>query len=145
MMTPPLFDLSSRSDGTLDPGSILTEPDLALGTTARPSVPQPFGQAVVVIRNGWRYDPELSFYGPGFYGHRTACGYALTTSLLGVANRTLPCGTRITFRNPANGRTITVPVVDRGPYASGRQWDLTGGLCIALDHCYTGPIYWKFG
>jgi len=45
---------------------------------------------------------------------------------------------------PSNGRTITVPVVDRGPYVAGRQWDLTGGLCVALDHCYTGPIYWKF-
>jgi rare lipoprotein A len=98
-----------------------------------------------VVSSTWIYDHELSWYGPGFYGHRTACGYALTTTLLGVAHRTLPCGTRITFRNPANGRTITVPVVDRGPYVAGRQWDLTGGLCVALDHCYTGPMYWRYG
>jgi rare lipoprotein A len=64
---------------------------------------------------------------------------------MGVAHRTLPCGTLITFRNPTNGRTFTVPVVDRGPYVSGRQWDLTGGLCIALDHCWTGSIEWKYG
>jgi rare lipoprotein A (peptidoglycan hydrolase) len=69
----------------------------------------------------------------------------MTTSLRGVANRTLPCGTKITFRNPANGRAITVKVVDRGPYVAGRQWDLTGGLCVALDHCYTGPLDWRFG
>jgi rare lipoprotein A len=68
----------------------------------------------------------------------------MTESLRGVAHKTLPCGTKITFRNPANGRTITVPVVDRGPYVDGRQWDLTGGLCLALAHCYTGPILWKF-
>ena len=31
----------------------------------------------------------------------------------------------------------------RGQYVAGRQWDLTGGLCLALDHCYTGPLSWK--
>lgn len=94
---------------------------------------------------GWRHDPDVSWYGPGFYGRRTACGYALTTTLLGVAHRTLPCGTKITFRNPANGRTITVKVIDRGPYVTGRQWDMTGGLCVALDHCFTGPMDWRYG
>jgi rare lipoprotein A (peptidoglycan hydrolase) len=95
--------------------------------------------------SGWQYDPNVSWYGPGFYGHGTACGPILTTALLGVANRTLPCGTLVTFRNPANGRTITVPVVDRGPYVTGRQWDLTGGTCVALGHCYTGAIQWHLG
>lgn len=93
---------------------------------------------------GWRWDPEASWYGPGFYGNRTACGQAYTRQILGVAHRTLPCGTRITFRNPKNGRTLTVPVIDRGPYVAGRRWDLSGGLCVALDHCYTGPIQWRF-
>ena len=64
---------------------------------------------------------------------------------VGVANRTLPCGTKIVFRNPANGRTVTAIVVDRGPYVGGRQWDMTAGLCMALGHCYTGSIYWKYG
>ena len=49
----------------------------------------------------------------------------------------------VTFKNPANGRIVTARVVDRGPYVSGRQWDLTGGLCLKLDHCYTGSLYWK--
>jgi rare lipoprotein A len=61
---------------------------------------------------------------------------------MGVAHRTLPCGTMVTFRNPRNGREITVPVVDRGPYIAGRIWDLTGGACVALDHCWTGPVEW---
>ena len=88
-------------------------------------------------------DRNVSWYGPGFYGKRTACGYALTKTLLGVAHKTLPCGTKVTFS--WKGRTITVPVVDRGPYVSGRQWDLTGGLCVALRHCFTGPIYYRIG
>ncbi len=101
--------------------------------------------APVVSSGSWNYDPDVSWYGPGFYGGGTACGQTLTTTLIGVANRTLPCGTLVTFRNPANGRIVTAPVVDRGPYVSGRQWDLTGGLCLALGHCYTGPIYWHLG
>lgn len=93
--------------------------------------------------DGFLVDYNVSWYGPGFYGNRTACGYALTKGLKGVAHKSLPCGTQVTFRNPLNGRTFTVPVVDRGPYADGRQWDLTGGLCVALDHCYTGRIEYK--
>jgi rare lipoprotein A len=67
----------------------------------------------------------------------------MTESLVGVAHRTLPCGTKVVFRNPGTGRTVTARVVDRGPYVSGRQWDLTGGLCLKLGHCYTGSVYWK--
>ena len=64
-----------------------------------------------------------SWYGPGFYGNRTACGQTFTSRLLGVANRTLPCGKRVTIRY--GDRAITVPVVDRGPYVAGRDYDLT--------------------
>lgn len=93
---------------------------------------------------GWRFDGNVSWYGPGFYGHGTACGPTLTRGLIGVAHRTLPCGTKVLFRNPKNGKTVLAAVVDRGPYVSGRNWDLTAGLCLALDHCYTGSIQWKF-
>ncbi len=135
------------SSGVLGPtdvfgelGSVDTAPP-----AARPAPDQPAPQPITVVLNPWRYDRSVSFYGPGFYGKRTACGLAYTTTLMGVAHRSLPCGTLVTFRNPANGRTITVPVVDRGPYVSGRTWDLTGAACTALAHCYTGPISWKYG
>ena len=42
------------------------------------------------------------------------------------------------------GRVVTTQVIDRGPYVSGRTWDLSGALCLKLDHCYTGPIEWRF-
>ena len=42
---------------------------------------------------------------------------------LGVANKTLPCGTRVKLRY--HGHTVTVPVIDRGPYVAGRDFDLT--------------------
>lgn len=89
----------------------------------------------------WVKDPEASFYGPGFYGRRTACGKALTKRLIGVAHRTLKCGTLVAFRY--KGVVVVAPVVDRGPYIAGRTWDLTGGLCTALGHCWTGPIEWR--
>ena len=97
----------------------------------------------VVVLPTWHYDSNVSWYGPGFYGKRTACGHAYTEEIVGVAHRSLPCGTKVTFKNPANGKVITAPVIDRGPYVAGRQWDLSGGLCKALDHCYTGSLYWK--
>lgn len=66
-------------------------------------------------------DPA-TWYGPGLYGNRTACGQRLTTETLGVAHRSLPCGTKVSLLY--RGRTITVRVIDRGPY-SHADWDLT--------------------
>jgi hypothetical protein len=95
------------------------------------------------VKNFWRLDMDISWYGPGFYGKRTACGVTYTRTVLGVAHRTLPCGTLVTFQ--ANGVTVTVPVIDRGPYVTGRPWDMSGGLCVLLHHCYTGSISWRWG
>jgi hypothetical protein len=71
-----------------------------------------------------------TFFGPGMYGSQTACGQTLTPTLLGVAHRTLPCGTLVDISY--GGRTITVPVVDRGPYANGASYDLTTATARAL-------------
>lgn len=143
-MTTASLDTAHRSAETLAPDSPLGEPVRLALPSQRPAVNQPATREASVEKNVWRYDPNVSFYGPGFYGRRTACGHAYTTSILGVAHKTLPCGTRVTFRNPSNGRTITVPVIDRGPYVAGRQWDLSGATCTYLDACHTGPLYWRY-
>lgn len=76
-----------------------------------------FGQVTV-------YAAEVaSWYGPGFFGKTTACGMELTPETVGVAHKALPCGTRVEFYY--RGRTLELPVIDRGPYVAGRQWDLT--------------------
>jgi hypothetical protein len=139
--TTTLLDSLGKSAGALGPDAALSEPEPFATPPDRPVVAGPSAHPIVV--GAWRYDQELSWYGPGFYGQHTACGQTLTTTLLGVANRTLPCGTLVSFK--WGSRTITVPVVDRGPYVSGRQWDLTYATCLALNHCYTGPIYWRYG
>lgn len=66
---------------------------------------------------------KTTWYGPGFYGGRTACGKRLTRRTIGVAHRTLKCGTKVEFFH--NGRKIVVPVIDRGPFVRGVHWDLT--------------------
>jgi rare lipoprotein A (peptidoglycan hydrolase) len=72
-----------------------------------------------------------TWFGPGFYGQATACGQMLTPAVIGVANRTLPCGTlvKVTYK----GHALVVPVLDRGPYANHADWDLTAGAAQALD------------
>jgi rare lipoprotein A len=84
------------------------------------------------------YRPTLaSWY--GLYGGALACGGTLGYDTLGVANRTLPCGTRVTLRY--HGRTLTVPVVDRGPYVGGREWDLTGATARRLGFDGVGVVW----
>jgi hypothetical protein len=85
------------------------------------------------------YRPSLATqYGPGFWGHRTACGTVLRRQTLGVANRTLPCGTPVAIYY--QGRTIVVPVIDRGPYANHADWDLTQATGQALGIGGTATI-----
>jgi hypothetical protein len=77
-------------------------------------------------------------YGPGFYGSNTACGEVLRRHTLGVANRTLPCGTLVAIYY--QGRTLVVRVIDRGPYANGADWDLTQATGNALGMAGTATI-----
>jgi rare lipoprotein A (peptidoglycan hydrolase) len=62
----------------------------------------------------WRVSQRVTWYGPGFYGNRTACGQRYTRTIRGVAHRSLPCGTMVQFR--WRGKVATAPVIDRGPY-----------------------------
>jgi rare lipoprotein A len=86
------------------------------------------------------YKPTIAtWYGPGFFGNRTACGQVLAPDLQGVAHRSLPCGTRVAFTY--NGRSIVVPVIDRGPYGvAGADWDLTQATAAALGISATATL-----
>jgi len=77
-----------------------------------------------------------SWYGGG---GTMACGGQLSSSTLGVANKTLPCGTLVTLRY--GSRTIRVPVVDRGPYVGGREFDLTEATKDALGFGGVGQVW----
>ena len=81
---------------------------------------------------------HASWYGPGLYGNRLGCGGTLTASRLGVANKSLPCGTRLTLRH--GRRTVRVRVIDRGPYVAGREFDLTAATARRLHFSGHGAI-----
>jgi putative peptidoglycan binding protein/rare lipoprotein A (RlpA)-like double-psi beta-barrel protein len=79
-----------------------------------------------------------TWYGPGFFGNETACGTTLTRRTLGVAHKTLPCGSRVVLRY--QGRFVRTTVVDRGPFANGAKWDLTQATAEALHFEYTDDL-----
>ncbi|MBN8868594.1 MAG: peptidoglycan-binding protein [Solirubrobacterales bacterium] len=74
---------------------------------------------------------EASWYGPGLWGNGTACGkVTLRPNTIGVANKNLPCGTRVLIGY--RGKFVIAPVIDRGPYIAGRTWDLTKAASDAI-------------
>jgi rare lipoprotein A (peptidoglycan hydrolase) len=87
------------------------------------------------------YTSIASFYGAPLFGNGVACGGILHPWTLGVANKTLPCGTKVLFQY--GSRAIEVQVIDRGPYIAGREWDLTAATAVALHFPGLGPIRWR--
>ena len=81
---------------------------------------------------------KATWYGPGFFGNETACGQKLTRRTVGVAHKTLPCGSRVVIRY--EGRTLRTRVIDRGPYANGAKWDLTQAAARRLGFEFTDRI-----
>jgi rare lipoprotein A len=81
-----------------------------------------------------------SWYGPGFAGQRTASGEVFDPGALTCAHKTLPFGTRLLIRNPDTGRSVWVRVNDRGPYAGGRQLDLSQGAAEAIGLAGVGQV-----
>lgn len=85
------------------------------------------------------YKPaRATIFGPGLFGRQTFCGQALTPGLLGVAHRRLPCGTLVAILHER--RQLIVPVVDRGPFNDGFDWDLTQGAADMLGLEASGGI-----
>jgi len=150
-MTIPAPDPAIQSAGRIDAGTVLREPQQAASGASARTGGRPDGlirEPAPIVSETWTLDSNISWYGPGFYGNGGACGIlgrdGLTPDTVGVAHRTLPCGTRVTFRY--NGITVTTQVIDRGPYVAGRTWDMTHGLCERLHHCFTGGgVYYRIG
>jgi hypothetical protein len=142
-----LPDSLAQSAGQLPIDGALLDPEAAAPSMVpfeRPIGVEPVVQPI--ISSLWRLDPDISWYGPGFYGNGGACGMipgGLTPDTIGVAHRTLPCGTRVTFK--WDGHVVVARVIDRGPYVTGRIFDMTHGLCAALNHCFTGWIWYRIG
>jgi rare lipoprotein A (peptidoglycan hydrolase) len=117
----------------------LAGPSAESGTDASTSSEAPAAYDEIVfgaIRSG-----GATWYGPGFYGRRTACGQVLRPNTIGVAHRNLPCGTAVKFAY--HGRSVVTTVIDRGPYTRGNVWDLTNGARVALGFEGSGRLHYS--
>jgi rare lipoprotein A len=82
----------------------------------------------------WRMEglSSTSWYGPGFAGKPMANGRRFDRYGRSAAHRTLPLGTTVRLRNPANGRSEVVTIEDRGPFIRGRVFDVSEGTATRL-------------
>jgi rare lipoprotein A len=81
---------------------------------------------------------QASWYGPGFYGNRTANGEVFRPGTLTAAHRSLPFGTRVRVTNLTNGRSTVVRINDRGPFHGNRVIDLAHGAAQNLGVISSG-------
>lgn len=99
-----------------------------------PIAPEPnSAPRVLAVKTG-----QASWYGPGFYGGRTASGERLTRGTLTAAHRNLPFGTKVRVTNLWNGRSAVVRINDRGPFHGNRLIDLSHGAADALGLISSG-------
>ena len=101
----------------------------------------PHGVPVPGTKNGY-YSARAAPYGPTAAHPRTACGQAFTEETLGVAHPVLPCGVKLYIR--FHGHQVLTQVVDRGPNAPGRDFDITKGLADRIGLHGTQTIKWQF-
>ena len=107
------------------------KPETAI--TAPAVQPPPAQPSVVSVSTG-----EASWYGPGFYGNRTANGEVFRPGTLTAAHRTLPFGTKVRVTNLWNGRSAVVRINDRGPFIGHRVIDLAHGAATQLGLVASG-------
>jgi rare lipoprotein A len=85
------------------------------------------------------FRPALaSWYGPGLYGNKLGCGGRLSAGTVGVAHKSLPCGTDLVLRK--GDRFVRAKVIDRGPYVGAREFDLTQATKHRLGFGSTGTV-----
>jgi rare lipoprotein A len=83
-----------------------------------------------------------SWYGPGFEGSPTASGEPYDPYGYTAAHRWLPLGTELVVSY--EGRSVQVTVNDRGPYAGGRDLDLSQGAAEAIGLTQAGVDYVEY-
>ena len=114
---------------------------LQASTTTAPAVvpppvvaaPKPPKRLVVSTSTG-----EASWYGPGFFGNRTANGEVFRPGTMTAAHRTLPFGTQVKVTNLRNGKEMIVRINDRGPFSGQRVIDIAHGAAHHLGLVSSG-------
>lgn len=106
----------------------------------RQILPVPIAQAQLLASSGVRSvsTGQASWYGPGFYGNRTANGEVFRPGTRTAAHRNLPFGTLVRVTNLNNGRSTVVRINDRGPFHGSRVIDLAHGAAQDLGVISSG-------
>jgi rare lipoprotein A len=125
------FEATWRADRRAGRYTVRAVPDAPAREASAADAPP---SAQVTVFRGQR----ATWYGPGFFGRKTACGQRLRRTTVGVAHRKLKCGTKVEVFH--DGRSLVVPVIDRGPYANRARWDLTAAAAEALGFTETGVV-----
>ncbi|WP_216904981.1 septal ring lytic transglycosylase RlpA family protein [Synechococcus sp. CCY 9618] len=101
--------------------------------------PVPLASTLLASSNGGQVTTgRASWYGPGFFGNRTASGEVFRPGTLTAAHRTLPFGTMVRVTNLWNGRSTVVRINDRGPFHGSRVIDLAHGAARELGLMSSG-------
>jgi Lytic transglycolase len=127
---------AQASTGGASPITVEPEP-AAEAESADETTTTAFNEAELAF-TPFRFAGASWYGGKTMWGRSTACGQVLRPSTIGVANKTLPCGTPVKFI--WHGHSIVAPVIDRGPYIRGRAWDLTSAAAEALEFEGVGRI-----
>lgn len=125
--TPEVAIREAEADVVPDQGSTQQAPPTRLAPAPKPA------PRVLHSSNG-----QASWYGPGFYGNRTANGEVFRPGTMTAAHRTLPFGTKVKVTNLWNGRTTVVRINDRGPFHGNRVIDLAHGAAHSLGVTASG-------
>lgn len=135
------FELAeAAADVDLHAPSARAMAPVAPPAAARASATRATTSRSAATAGGWR-SARASWYGPGFYGRKTASGAVLTEGMMNVAHKSLPFGTRIQFEH--KGRSCVAVVNDRGPFVAGRVFDLGPGTATALGFSGVGTVRYR--
>ena len=134
-------DASATAAAIRDDNTALKAEVARLQQMKRTTTPAKGATTTVASTGGTWQTAKASWYGPGFYGRKTASGAVLTEGMMNVAHKTLAFGTRIEFRY--GGRTCVAVVNDRGPFVAGRTFDLGPGTAKALGFSGVGTVEWR--
>ncbi|MCT0225366.1 septal ring lytic transglycosylase RlpA family protein [Synechococcus sp. CS-1328] len=136
-------DLALASSSVQSPAVAIRQIEES-ATPARPSLMQqapivPLASAPVRLPEVAQVlSGQASWYGPGFFGNRTASGEVFRPGTLTAAHRTLPFGTKVRVTNLSNGRSAVVRINDRGPFHGNRVIDLAHGAARDLGVVASG-------
>ncbi len=132
--TTPVLEAPSTDVAIRDVETVPASEELPIRPLPQPIAPAPApAQRVLQTSTG-----QASWYGPGFYGNRTANGEVFRPGTMTAAHRTLPFGTKVRVTNLNNGRVAVVRINDRGPFHGNRVIDLGHGAAKELGVVSSG-------